>query len=379
MNKIKNLITLLSLAGINLHCQSGTSKKNSQESKSVENIVLRKPLAILNDDFMKSFEITTKDNNTTIVILLHKSDEDWSGRYYYGNVLPKKYIPISGTIQTMGHFKLTSEDESDFFEGEMDSDWTAKGTWRNTLSGLTKPFSWKLKPENPSPLKGTWYRNEPSNSGTLEIGNVEPTGFQVIMTLRDGGSMDNTTFFAEIKGAKAFVQDTITAPHCELVFDLTPDAILVNESNDIYTTCGFILSVKGRFERKKKEKEYSVRKYFATEVSHQAFKKRLGAKNYEYFASNFQRFPNVSIEPEDKTLITKAIHGYVNELYDSHASILCLNETGLFWAVFLQLDDNGKPTLYYYTNSEEHLRKMPKTIKNWRNAVSNVKYMSSVK
>jgi hypothetical protein len=261
----------------------------------------------------------------------------------------------------------------------MDANGHAKGIWSDSSGKKKYPFVWKaqksLDSKSPTTWEGTWYRNLLFNEGIMMIGNVQNNEFQFNISVSSGGNQGTISGFAKIEGQKATRIKT-DYPDCNMTFTFEKESVVINATGAGFT-CGLGngVSLGGRYEKKYRKPEPSVRDFFKTAETHAAFKKMLGAKRYEVFAGNFQYIDEIEIDVKDKALITKGMNGWIRGLAGFNTSILCQDTKGNFWAAFVE-SDGKKEYIIYASNSKAHAKKMPQTLVNWcKNHAYEVKYL----
>jgi hypothetical protein len=359
MKQILHLITLLSLP------MMAIAQKN-----------------MLQSDYIRTFEGSI-NGKLPVVFQLAKTWESLEGRYYYTGKPTKSYIHLSGNVDSNGKFtiyEVLKGKPTGQFVGQMDANLNAKGTWSDASGKKKEPFVWKaqksLESKSLATWEGTWYRNVLFNEGIMMIGNVQNNEFQFNISVSSGGNQGTMSGFAKIDGQKA-TRIKSDYPDCNMIFTFTKDSIIVNASG-MGGTCGLGhgVSLDGRYEKKYRKPEPSIRDFFKTAETHATFKKILGAKRYETFAGNFQYIDEIQIAIIDKALITKGMNGWIRGLAGFNTSILCQDAKGHFWAAFVE-SDGKKEYILYSTNSKPHAKKMPQTIANWcKNHDYEVKYLN---
>ncbi len=338
--------------------------------------------ALFQSDYIRTFEGSI-NGKLPVVFHLAKTWESLEGRYYYNGKTTKSYIHLSGNVDSNGKFtiyEVFKGKTTGQFVGQMDANWNAKGTWSDSSGKKKYPFVWKaqksLESKSAVTWEGTWYRNVLFYEGIMMIGNVQNNEFQFNMSVSSGGHEGTISGFAKIDGHKATRIKT-DYPDCDVIFEFKKDSILVNASG-IGSTCGLghAVLLGGRYEKKYRKPEPSVRDFFKMAETHAAFKKMLGAKRYEAFAGNFQYIDEIEIAASDKALISKGMNGRIRGLAGFNTSILCQDAKGHFWAAFVE-SDGKKEYILYATNSKPHLKKMPQTLANWcKNHVYEIKYLN---
>jgi hypothetical protein len=338
--------------------------------------------AMFQSDYIRTFEGSI-NGKLPVVFQLAKTWESLEGRYYYTGKPTKSFINLSGNVDSNGKFtiyEVFKGKTTGQFVGQIDANLNAKGTWSDSSGKKKYPFVWKaqksLESKSVTTWEGTWYRNLLFNEGIMMIGNIQNNEFQFNISVSSGGNQGTISGFAKIDGQKA-TRIKSDYPDCNMIFTFKKDSVMIDATGAGFT-CGLGngVSLGGRYEKKYRKPEPSVRDFFKTAETHAAFKKMLGAKRYETFAGNFQYIDEIEIAAADKALISKGMNGWIRGLAGFNTSILCQDAKGHFWAAFVE-SDGKKESILYGTNSKPHLKKMPQTIANWcKNHVYEIKYLN---
>ncbi len=214
--------------------------------------------------------------------------------------------------------------------------------------------------------EGTWTFASRYSPATLKIKKLSASKFKFTIEALSGTHDGEVSGIATVKGNKATFSDGKKKKdeNCRLIFTKKTNSILVDEDNcSGYGGIGVGFGLEySKGKGKPIEQNFVQIEVFPNAGIDSKFKTLVGSKDYESFLNAFQ----MAGEVEDKdNLGAKVFSGCVRGICPYNAAIIMFDKNDNLWAAFIEVDNDSKSTINYYSNVAEWADKMPKTIEEW--------------
>jgi hypothetical protein len=210
---------------------------------------------------------------------------------------------------------------------------------------------------------GTWKYTKPFSGASCEITNAGVDSIEFSLTASSGGNSGELSGNAKVKGNFAKYINTEYNDTCELDFELKTDSIIVNQKKGI---CGAGMGVTydgiyydSTLSSAKSDTSITLAslEILKDKKEEEIFKKLVG-KDYDLFLGSSQ----LSSEDSDLDNFGARVHSSgVRGLFTLQENIIIINDKSKIWAAVI-----NDSCVDYYTNDDAYIKKLPKTIENWR-------------
>ena len=323
--------------------------------------------------FIQRFQGTIAGKYPIVMNIIYWGDSEISGWYYYERI--GRRIELRGEADAYDRFEL-----KEYADGNHTGTFVGHFAARDHFEGLwidlsnKKELSFSVSAIETGPDKhgwtGDWYLNDPWDGGQLIIGNVGRDSFDFALFVMRSGHLGQVTGTAAREGATAqFADQLYTDTSCRLQFEHRDSAIQITQQSG-GLACGFGMRAhaNGRFETEARriEPEIAYGKpgdLFETEQQHEAFR-RLLVNWYTNVAFKMQGTRHVEVDREDALYLT-AVEGAATGFIGTHQAIVLHRNHEEYWILTLGFEE-GRSVLYYLTDVETDLNRLPHTLEEWR-------------
>jgi hypothetical protein len=218
---------------------------------------------------------------------------------------------------------------------------------------------------------GKWSVSSRHYPAILMITTLSANKFKFKLESSNGANQGEISGTAKFKGNKAYFDDKVGAKKpadyygCKLLFINKGKSIDIQQSEKCRAYAGNAVYFAQEYRKGKPpiaENDFVQNEVFPNSKIDKTFKLLVGNKEYENFLDDFQLI--YDNEDLDK-LNAKVFSGCVRGICPWNTGIIMYDGEDNIWAAIMNLDEDKKPKVFYFTNNQNWTNKLPKTIENW--------------
>jgi len=210
---------------------------------------------------------------------------------------------------------------------------------------------------------GTWSYTKPFSGASLEVTGINVDSIEFSLNASSGGNSGELSGNAKVKGNFAEFINIEYDDTCEMDFELKEDSIIINQKKGM---CGAGMGViydgiyyDSNLSLAKPDTSITLASLeILKDKKEEEVFKNLVREDYDLFLESSQ----LSSDDSDMDNFGARVHSSgVRGLFTLQENIIMINDKSKIWAAVI-----NDSCVDYYTNDDAYIKKLPKTIENWR-------------
>ncbi len=299
-----------------------------------------------------------------------------AGSYYYEK--SKIAIPLKGRMDKNGDFEIQEFDPKGKVTGsfrghhmsilELEGTWSAPGSQKNLVFALSADPVYQRGKSAGWAGEWNYVKSNQFHDNLINIANEHPSSVDFAMYANSGSNVGQLEGTARLSGNTAAWADAESG--CKVTMTLQGDALTLKTNEPCEKFCGMGAAFyNGEYKQSGSGEMNLVQLGVLDNASQETQLQQLTGEDYDLFLHSFDLISDV--EDLDK-LGVKGVSGGVRGLFTEMEAIVLYRPDGKMWAAAI---DTHQGVVKYFTNDPAYVRKLPKTVDNWRREFSEKKVL----